>query len=112
MYFMIWALKIPKFWHFHAKIPGPRAMGHCPKMVKKALAKESVFGHRNFPRRDGGSIELSLIGHLAYYISVGNIAIYRYIGNLLKNVQNATFMHPYYCFMLLFACEWLKLWNL
>ena len=29
------ALKIPHFCHFHAKIPNPRGMGHCPKMVKK-----------------------------------------------------------------------------
>ena len=29
------ALKFPHFWHFHAKIPNPRGMGHCPKMVKK-----------------------------------------------------------------------------
>ena len=40
------ALKIPHFWHFHTKIPNPRGMGHCPKMVKKALDFLSLYTAR------------------------------------------------------------------
>ena len=34
--------KIPNYWHFRAKIPNPRGMGHCPKLVKNAL-KEIIL---------------------------------------------------------------------
>ena len=52
------------------------------------------------------NIELSLIGHFAYrYISVGNIAIYRYVSIYSyfskKCFINATSLLLFYCFMLI-----------
>ena len=42
----------------------------------------------------------------SFGVSIYRLEISRYIDNLLKNVWNTTFMHPYYCFMLFFSCEW------